>query len=298
MADDAAIVVGVDGSDEALEAVRWAAERAADGGNRLHLVHVASPVSLAPGIPLPGAMPGAAMMSSPADMAAQQQADQELLDSAAEFVRGVRDGVRVSTERLAGGVGHALVEVSGRASLMVLGSAGLPEGLGRLLGGSLVVHVTSHAACPTVVVRGRPRRGPVVVGVDGSPPSRHAARFAIAEAHRAGVPLVVVHSWGLPVSVDMVEAVATADLDEARLKKNGQAVLDSVLDPLRADHPDVQVEARLTERDPVQAILALDEEAGLMVVGSRGHGNLVGLLLGSTCQGVLGHGSSPVAVVR
>ncbi len=298
MTDEARIVVGVDGSAESLEAVRWAAERAGVTGTHLHLVHVAAPVALAPGVPLPGALPNVATMPNPSDMAAQEQADLELLTSAADFARGVHDGVRVSTERLTGGVGHAIVEASHKASVVVLGSSGLPEGLDRLLSGSLVLHVSSHAACPTVVVQATRRRGPVVVGVDGSPPSHHAARFAIAEAARDGVPLVVVHSWSLPVPIGMVEAVAAADLDDRMLREKGATVLADVLDPLRADYPDVEVQTHLSEQDPSQALLAVSVTAGLVVVGSRGHGNLAGLLLGSTSQNVLRLVRCPVAVVR
>lgn len=298
MTDDPVVLVAVDGSAEALEAVRWAAARAGGTGDRLHLLHVATPIELLPGLPVPGSLPSAVLMPNPADMAAQEKADLEMLESAAEFARGVDDTVHLTTERRTGGVGHVLVEASERASLVVLGCAGLAEGLGGLVRGSLVVHVSSHAACPTVAVGGRLGTGPVVVGVDGSRPSAAAARFAFAEAARARAPLHVVSSWALPVPLDPVEAAVMSDLGPERLRESGVRALDEVLEPLREANPEVEVHTEVTGDYPSHALVTRSAEASLVVVGSRGHGNLAGLLLGSTSRHVLAHASCPVAVVR
>jgi nucleotide-binding universal stress UspA family protein len=49
---------------------------------------------------------------------------------------------------------------------------------------------------------------------------------------------------------------------------------------------------------PAHALVERSREAQLLVVGSRGHGNLVGLVLGSVSHAVLQHAHCPVAVVR
>ena len=245
-----AIVVGVDGSAESLEAVRWAAERAGVTGTHLHLVHVASPVALAPGVPLPGALPNVATMPNPSDMAAQEQADLELLDVGRRLrPRGTRR--RPGQHRTPDGRRRARPRGGESAGL-----AGGARFLGTARGaGSTPVRVTGRPRHQPrgVPDRGGPRRrrrrGPVVVGSTGPRRrtmrhgSRSPKRHALAFRWSSSIP------GAFRCSIDMVEAVATADLDDGEAaEERARRYWPTSSTRLRADHPDVQVQTQLTEQ--------------------------------------------------
>ncbi|MER7134415.1 universal stress protein, partial [Streptosporangium saharense] len=61
-------------------------------------------------------------------------------------------------------------------------------------------------------------------------------------------------------------------------------------------HPDVKVTERLEYGHPVEALREASTEADLLVVGSRGRGDLTGLLLGSVSHALLHHAACPVVV--
>jgi nucleotide-binding universal stress UspA family protein len=105
-----------------------------------------------------------------------------------------------------------LIEESGNARLIVLGSRGL-GGFSGILVGSTAVALVVHGHCPVAVIRGTkpgeapPFHGPVVVGVDGSPASDSALAMAFDEASWRGADLVAVHTW-LEFSSDSADAYA------------------------------------------------------------------------------------------
>jgi nucleotide-binding universal stress UspA family protein len=75
-------------------------------------------------------------------------------------------------------------------------------------------------------------------------------------------------------------------------------VLDGSLAGWREKYPDVGVERVVTEDPPARSLLHHARGARLLVVGSRGHGPVAGMLLGSTSQALVHHSPCPVAVVR
>lgn len=125
----------------------------------------------------------------------------------------------------------------------MLGSRGL-GGFTGLVVGSIAVAVATHGHCPVVVVRGTdpqepPRQdGPVVVGVDGSPTSHEAVRFAFQAASRRNVPLVAVHAWS-DVSVTAAWEPATT---WQSIEQRESEVLGGWLAEEQARYPDVHVE--------------------------------------------------------
>lgn len=284
----APIVVGVDGSESSLHAVRWAATRAGRSGARLRLVHASEvPVGYPPGVVDPHVL----------RTALEEQAH-DWLHRAAE-VAGA--GLRVEeVVELAPAV-PALVEESRDAALVVLGSRGLGGFTGLLLG-STSVGLAARAHCPVVVVRGRqadqppPTEGPVVVGVDGTPVGEAAIAFAFAQASAWRTDLVAVHAW-----TDLLLENAfpgAAALDFAPLEERAREVLAERLAGWQEKYPDVHVTRQLARERPAAALMTLAEHAQLVVVGSRGRGGFRGLLLGSTSQHLLHHAPCPVAVVR
>jgi nucleotide-binding universal stress UspA family protein len=182
--------------------------------------------------------------------------------------------------------------------MLVMGSRGLGGFRGLLLG-SVSTQVAAHSDCPVVVIREDVTgNGPrVVVGIDGSPESEAAVGFAFDMASRHGWSVLALHAWDIP-SYDLIVLPNTpipvplsevAD-DEVRLAAE-------TLAGFQADYPDVTVEQRLVRAAPVQALLDASGEAAMVVVGTRGHGQIVGALLGSVSNGVLHRSQIPVAVV-
>jgi nucleotide-binding universal stress UspA family protein len=160
--------------------------------------------------------------------------------------------------------------------------------------------VASHASCPVVVVPpdASPRpRGHVVVGVDGSPLSAEAVGYAYLQAAERGTGLTVVHAW----QVDPIEEsirYAASDAFWSERSDPEKVVTAESLAGWAEKYPDVVVRRRVVRSAAVEAIVAESEGAGLVVVGSRGWGDVRGALLGSVSQGCLRRVHGPVAVVR
>ena len=134
----------------------------------------------------------------------------------------------------------------------------------------------------------------IVVGIDGSPSSELALRWAAQEAISRHAGLDVVHAWSVPYSL-YPDGVL---IDGEAFGQEAQGVLDDAIGSLAADGlvpPDVR--PILVGGVPAPALLTAAEGAQLLVVGSRGHGGFVGLLLGSVSQRCVEHAPCPVAVV-
>jgi nucleotide-binding universal stress UspA family protein len=179
----------------------------------------------------------------------------------------------------------------------VLGTRGL-GGLTGLLVGSVAVGLAAQAACPVVVVRGVDRdphsTDPVVLGVDGSPTSEAATAFAFAAAADRKVSLVAVHSWNLT----LVDPQVNGLIDWAALAEDERALLSGRLAGWVEKYPEVPVVEVIARDGAAHALVEQSKNAQLVVVGSRGRGNLAGLVLGSVSHAVLHRGHCPVAVVR
>lgn len=130
----------------------------------------------------------------------------------------------------------------------------------------------------------------IVVGVDGSANSQKAVEWAVANAHR-GDTVVMLTGWH-PVVPPPEMAVAYADDDTSM-----RAILDTETKKAqkRAEGTDVVVEAKFEHIDPRTALM--DEKCDMIVVGSRGHSGIAGLLLGSTTDYVARHAKVPVVIV-
>lgn len=139
----AQIVVGVDGSEHSVDALRWAAEEARLRGATLKVVASFATPIMSTGYEV--AAP------DPSDLAA---ASNTMLGAAIDTIReeGVLDGVDVVTEALEGHAGEQLIRLSADADLLVVGARGHGGFLGLLMG-SVTTYVVNHAVCPVVVVR-------------------------------------------------------------------------------------------------------------------------------------------------
>jgi len=141
--------------------------------------------------------------------------------------------------------------------------------------------------------------GTIVVGIDGSPQSLGALRFALAEAALRGAKVRAVHAWSIPYApLSTAPFVVVADLPELErsVMEHAERVLDEALQQLELPEG-VEVEREVAKGDATHALIRSAENAELLVVGSRGRGGFAGLLLGSVSQRCAHHAPCPVVIV-
>lgn len=281
---DYPVVVGYNGRKPAEEALIWAADEAVQRGLGLVVLFAAN----YPGMTLP---PGGG----------EVEAGPDALDAAEEVtIRGVDEvkaaypDLEVRGETTATSPSRALVEASARASLVVVGSRGRGTVAGALLG-SVSFTVAAGAECPVVVLKresGSRSPGPdrrVVVGMDGSASAAGAVRFAADVATERSADLHVICGTG----DDSVSAI-----DQQQLRSSAEEILRNVRTDLLRTHPHLTPETQVVEGVPERALVEASEDAGLIVVGSRGRGAFQGMVAGSVSFAVIQRAQCPVSVVR
>lgn len=137
--------------------------------------------------------------------------------------------------------------------------------------------------------------GRIVVGVDGSDSSRDALCWAKGQADTVGAELVAVAAWSHPTASYPTFAGYFPVSDAVDIEKETRSALAKVVKESIGDAP---VTLAVVEGHPANVILDVARGACLVVVGSRGHGGLVGTLLGSVSQHVVTHARCPVVVIR
>lgn len=132
----------------------------------------------------------------------------------------------------------------------------------------------------------------IVAGVDGSPESLAAADWAAREAEYRGLPLRLVHAWRWePLDLPLAQ-------DPAVQQKAARDLLRQAETEVSENHPDRPLTAQVLGDTPVAALLETARDADLLVIGSRGHGPLMGFILGSYAQQIIAASPVPVVAVR
>jgi nucleotide-binding universal stress UspA family protein len=281
------ILVGVDGSAASQAAVRWAAREAQRRNLPLRIAHVfdwqSYPARFGPG-----------------DVYLDQaeKVAQIVVREAEDQVRAVAPIVQLHPDTLMGSTDVRLLELAQDAELTVVGNRGR-GGFASLLLGSVSQRLATHAPGPVVVVRGRSdaEQGPVVAGVDDSPAAEHVLAAAFETATQRDTALVVIRTFlpavplwagGLPAT-----EIATPGEDVAEHER-----LEELLKPWRQKYPRTAVEALVSHGSPAAVLTGVSHSAQLVVVGSRGHGTIAGVLLGSAGMQLSHHADCPVLIVR
>lgn len=136
----------------------------------------------------------------------------------------------------------------------------------------------------------------VVVGVDGSPNSVKALRAAIEEANWRGASVRAINAWQFPSMYGMQGAVYVVDGTE--LEKAGASVLEEAIAQATTNPATRTSIERVVQVGSAAELLVIESKtAELVVVGARGHGGFIGLLLGSVSTQVAKHAHCPVLVV-
>ncbi|MGX4691974.1 universal stress protein [Streptomyces sp. JNUCC 63] len=139
--------------------------------------------------------------------------------------------------------------------------------------------------------------GLVVVGVDGSASSLAAVEAAAREARLRGAELRVVHAFLWPV-MHVPLGPSPLGPPEGGLQNMADRLVAEAVERARAVAPGVDVSHAVVTGEPLTVLEAQSRAAELVVVGSRGMGGFVGLLVGSTAVHLAAHGRCPVLVVR
>lgn len=133
----------------------------------------------------------------------------------------------------------------------------------------------------------------IVVGIDGSESSLGALRWGARQANLTGATLRVVSAWEISTATGWAPSYPVDYDPEADARR----VLDQAILDTFGPAPDVAVEHVVAEGHAAPVLLAAAEDADLIVVGSRGHGALAGMLLGSVSEHVVRHAPCAVVVV-
>jgi len=286
------VVVGYDGSAEAVAAVRWAARLAARLGLPLQVVHV---WGLAGQLDVPPLSTASAYV---------REGAQEVTDEGRTVAQETAPGLEVTAVLVDGPPAQALVDRAAGATYLVVGR----QGTGRLSGilmGSVALGAVQHAGCPVVVV---PRTqlepvttGRVVVGVDGSPASLGAVVAAAEYAVTAGARLVVVSAWRSPVHgrslASWLREHPEVDPDDLA-RDTARRAQEPALELLAEQFAELEVDAVVEQGQAAHVLARHAERADLLVVGTRGRGGIAGLVLGSVSQWLVARAACPVLVSR
>jgi nucleotide-binding universal stress UspA family protein len=136
--------------------------------------------------------------------------------------------------------------------------------------------------------------GRIVVGLDGSPPSLEALEWAARQADLTGATLEIILTWEWPSSMGWAVPLPDDFDPEADVRKT----LDTAVESIRPAHPGVTIDSRIVNGHPAQLLVDASKGADLLVVGSRGHGQFVGMLIGSVSEYSAKNAHCPVLVHR
>ena len=132
----------------------------------------------------------------------------------------------------------------------------------------------------------------IVVGVDGSASSIEALRYAAQLSEALGHSLDVVTTWVPPIADAYVYHGDWRPENDARSLQN-EAIAD-----VFGDAPPAGLTARVIAGPAASTLIHESKTAGMLVLGSRGHGGFIGLLLGSVSATCAEHAHCPVLIIR
>jgi nucleotide-binding universal stress UspA family protein len=284
------VTVGVDGSEESLRAVEWAALEARRHGSPLRIVSA------------PAELPRMhAYHASPAEIgAALRGISARALDAAIIRSKEVAPALPIDTGLLSGPPAVAVADSGADASMLVVGARGA-GGFAAMMLGSVSRYVAAWASCPVVVVREETTavHREIAVGVRDPEDITGTLAFAFEEAARRGADLVAVHTWyWLPTALPPSgPAGALRRPDPAQISAEAGRHLAAALEQWHGKYPEVRVRQDIARGHPARVLASYSARADLVVIGRHGHPARPGPGIGSIQHAVLDHAHGPVAVV-
>jgi nucleotide-binding universal stress UspA family protein len=251
------IVVGVDGSKAAENALLWAAAEALRRGARLLIAYAGDTELAAPPRQYEAARSGRTLLAT----------SQALVSD---------NGLRCEVETLCRDQPAVamLSELGKDADLLVVGSHGMARNNCSSLG-SVAYGVAAHVPCPVAVIGPWPLSGtvsmdddrPVTVGITANSTADPALELAFAEAALRQVPVKAVHSW----AVDWQEVAAMAKLRPTghALRAYHETRLASILTSLRQRYPHITVELCVSGKPVAMTLASASQGSSMLVLGRR-----------------------------
>ncbi|MFJ6167985.1 universal stress protein [Micromonospora orduensis] len=143
------------------------------------------------------------------------------------------------------------------------------------------------------------RDAEILVGYDGSTDASRALDWALDEARRSGQPvrLAYVFEW-LTVAGWVGPGVAPGVWPDDTARRQVEDLVSRAAADATAANPGLTITGQVYDGPPALVLQERSAEAGMLVLGSRGHGGFGGLLAGSTAVAVAAHARCPVVVVR
>lgn len=262
------VVVGVDGSDHAERAVRWAVEQASLEHRRLTVVAVGDSAG-------------------------------HLADDAVAAAQLLQPDLSVTGSAASGDPRQVLIDLSAHAHLLVVGSRGRGA-LRSMLLGSVSAAVSAHATCPVIVCRpttvDHTGTG-VIVGADATPESLPVIEFAYRQASLRDLPLTVLHCfWDAAAAVAQYREARGEQADAPELE-DLRALLSESVAGLGEKYPDVPVNLTLKHGLVDEALSPSRGGWDMIVVGRHPMTSLTRVLTGSIATSVVERAHTSVAVV-
>lgn len=289
------IVVGVDGSAASSAALRWALDEARLRGAQVEALHAFAYPEVS--------TTSQAMHLIETDFASFRAAGTEIVEKALSEAGMAAERVEVKRSVVEGPPAPALLEAAKEADLLVAGSRG-HGGFAGLLLGSVSEQLAHHAPCPVVIVRqpGKEKSmttstsAPIVVGVDGSDHADRALVWALDEAELRAAKLHVVTAWHVPAMVYGGPGFVVSPSADASFRAAAKDVAETAVE--KARDAGVDAETSVQQGQAADVLIETAANADLLIVGSRGHGGFVGLLLGSVSSQCAHHAPCPLVIVR
>ncbi len=266
-----AVVVGIDGSEAAIQAARWAVDEAVSREIPLRLVQVI-PEQVEP-----------APLASVGNVGMEREYAETALRIASAAVEATGKPVKVETGILRGDPAAMLIAESRDAEMVCVGSVGIGR-FARAFLGSTAAELAEAAHCPVAIIRTQQSQlkhdsALIVVEVSESPDNNHVVEQAMAEAQLRHAPVLALG----------VLRKDTGDMPSDELKRRVEC--------WGRRHPGVNIYAGATRADIADFLAVMDKTIQLAVIGST-DADQVARLIGPHRHPSLGHAECSVLIVR
>lgn len=282
------VVVGVDGSDDGLRAVRFGAGTVIRYGGELLLVNAVDDTLMA------GAW---GVVYDPEVLQSAGATANELAKDVAIGMGLTED--RIRTEVVMGSPGGVMSRLSEVADLLVVGRRAA-SGLERMFVGSTSVAVVANASCPVVVISAAAhpdpvgQKGVVGIGIQTDPGSESLLETGFVQAERLGARVEIIHAVQPPVGL-FARRLSPTQLDEqVRFAKGG---IEALAATVAAKHPGVAYEVHVAADSPINELVSRSAAYDILVLGV-GQSHIPGFSLGGLMRGLMAHAECPLFITR